>query len=161
MGSLSLLPRSFPIQELNQGFLHCSWTFYRLSYKRSPSTVRTVKAPNGSRAGKSPTRVKVKVKSESEVVQLCLTAYDSIDGNLPGSPVHGIFQARILEWAAISYSKGSFQPRDRPTSLVSPALAGEFFTTSSPGKPVPFNRRIRKEFTIVLNMPFSRKLFLP
>ena len=110
VGSLSLLPRSFPIQELNQGFLHCSWTFYRLSYKRSPSTVRTVKAPNGSRAGKSPTRVKVKVKSESEVVQLCLTAYDSIDGNLPGSPVHGIFQARILEWAAISYSKGSSRP---------------------------------------------------
>ena len=75
--------------------------------------VRTVKAPNGSRAGKSPTWVKVKVKSESEVIQLCLTVCDSMDGNLPGSPVHGIFQPRILEWAAISYSKGSSQPRDQ------------------------------------------------
>ena len=36
-----------------------------------------------------------------------------MDGNLPGSEVHGILQARILEWAAISFSRGSSQPRDR------------------------------------------------
>ena len=52
-------------------------------------------------------------ESESEVAQSCLTLCDPMDGNLPGSTVHGIFQARILEWAAISFSRGSSQPRDR------------------------------------------------
>ena len=51
--------------------------------------------------------------SESEVAQSCQTLCDPKDGNLPGSEVHGIFQARILEWAAISFSRGSSQPRDR------------------------------------------------
>ena len=50
---------------------------------------------------------------KSEVAQSCLTLCDPIDGSLPGSAVHGIFQARILEWAAISFSRGSSQPRDR------------------------------------------------
>ena len=49
----------------------------------------------------------------SEVTQSCPTLRDPMDGNLPGSTVHGIFQARIPEWAAISFSKGSFHPRDR------------------------------------------------
>ena len=49
----------------------------------------------------------------SEVTQSCLTLCDPMDGNLPGSAVHGIFQARILEWGAISFSRGSSQPRDR------------------------------------------------
>ena len=49
----------------------------------------------------------------SEVTQSCPTLCNSMDGNLPGSMVHGIFQARILEWAAISLSRGSSQPRDR------------------------------------------------
>ena len=52
-------------------------------------------------------------QSESEVTQSCSTLCDPMDGNLPGSTVHGIFQARILEWAAISFSSGSSQPRDR------------------------------------------------
>ena len=52
-------------------------------------------------------------KSESEVAQSCLTLCDLMDGNLPGSAVHGIFQARILEWAAISFSRGSSQPKDQ------------------------------------------------
>ena len=47
----------------------------------------------------------VKVKeSESEVVQSCPTLCDPRDGSPPGSTIHGIFQARILEWAAISFS---------------------------------------------------------
>ena len=55
----------------------------------------------------------VALESESEVAQLCPTLCDPMDSNLPGSAVHGIFQARILEWAAISVSRGSSQPRDR------------------------------------------------
>ena len=46
----------------------------------------------------------VKVKSESEVPQSCLTLSDPMDCSLPGSSVHGIFQARVLEWGAIAFS---------------------------------------------------------
>ena len=44
----------------------------------------------------------MKVKSESEVAQLCLTLSDLMDCSLPGSSIHGIFQARVLEWGAIA-----------------------------------------------------------
>ena len=50
--------------------------------------------------------------SASEVAQSCLTLCDPMDCNLPGSSVHGIFQARIPELVAISFSRGSSQPRD-------------------------------------------------
>ena len=46
----------------------------------------------------------MKVKSESEVAQLCLTLSDPMDCSLPGSSFHGIFQARVLEWGAIAFS---------------------------------------------------------
>ena len=46
----------------------------------------------------------MKVKSESEVAQSYLTLSDPMDGNLPGSSIHGIFQARVLEWGAIAFS---------------------------------------------------------
>ena len=47
----------------------------------------------------------MKVKSESEVAQSCLTLSDPMDCSLPDSSVHGIFQARVLEWGAIAFSK--------------------------------------------------------
>ena len=46
----------------------------------------------------------MKVKSESEVAQSCLTLHDPMDCSLPGSFIHGIFQARVLEWVAIAFS---------------------------------------------------------
>ena len=46
----------------------------------------------------------VKVKSESEVAQLYLTPSDPMDCSLPGPSIHGIFQARVLEWGAIAFS---------------------------------------------------------
>ena len=46
----------------------------------------------------------MKVKSESEVAQLCLTLSNPMDCSLPGSSIHGIFQARVLEWGAIAFS---------------------------------------------------------
>ena len=48
----------------------------------------------------------------SEVAQSCLTLCDPMDCSLLGSSVHGIFQARILEWVAISFSRGTSRPRD-------------------------------------------------
>ena len=49
----------------------------------------------------------------SEVAQSCPTLWDPMDCSIPGSSVHGIFQARVLEWVAISFSRGSSRPRDR------------------------------------------------
>ena len=46
----------------------------------------------------------MKVKSESEVAQWCPTLSDPMDCSLPGSSIHGIFQARVLEWGAIAFS---------------------------------------------------------
>ena len=46
----------------------------------------------------------MRVKSESEVAQSCPTPSDPMDCSLPGSSVHGIFQARVLEWGAIAFS---------------------------------------------------------
>ena len=47
---------------------------------------------------------RTKVESESEVAQSCLTLSDPMDCSLPGSTIHGIFQARVLEWGAIAFS---------------------------------------------------------
>ena len=53
------------------------------------------------------------LKSESEFAQSCLTLCNSVDCSPPGPSIHGILQARILEWVAISFSRGSSRPRDR------------------------------------------------
>ena len=47
----------------------------------------------------------MKAKSECEVIQSCPTLSDPMDCSLPGFPVHGIFQARVLEWVAIAFSE--------------------------------------------------------
>ena len=52
----------------------------------------------------------MKVKSESEVAQSCLTLSDLMDCSLPGSSMHGIFQARVLEWGAIAFSTVEYYP---------------------------------------------------
>ena len=49
----------------------------------------------------------------SEITQSCPTFCDPVDYSPPGSSVHGVLQARVLEWVAISFSRGSSQPRDR------------------------------------------------
>ena len=54
---------------------------------------------------------RVKVKSESEVTQSCRTLRNPMDCSPPGSPIHGTFQARVLEWVAITFSRGSSEPR--------------------------------------------------
>ena len=59
------------------------------------------------------------------VTQLCSTLCDPMDCSLPGSSVHGILQARILEWVAIPFSRDLPNPGIEPGSLI---LAGRFFT---------------------------------
>ena len=67
--------------------------------------------------------------------QSCLTLCDPMDCSPPGSSVHGISQAGILRWVAISYSRDLPNPGIEPVSLAAPALSGRFFTTEAPGEP--------------------------
>ena len=83
VGSLSFLQQIFPIQKSNKGLLHCRRILYQLSYQGTSAAA----------AAKS--------------LQSCLTLCDPIDSSLPGFSVHGIFQARVLEWGAIAFSKGN------------------------------------------------------
>ena len=74
------------------------------------------------------------------LAQSCPTLCDPMDCSLQGSSVHGLFQARVLEWVAMPSSRWSSQPRDQ--TWVS-CNAGRFFTTEPPGKPykvrIPWN----------------------
>ena len=67
-------------------------------------------------------------------LQSCPTLCDPMDCSPPGSSVPGIFQARILEWIAIPFSMDLPNQGIKPTSLMSPALTGGFFTTSTTRK---------------------------
>ena len=73
------------------------------------------------------------LEKSCSVAKSCPTLCDPVDWSPPGSSVHGISQARILECIAISFSRGSSWIRDQTSS---PALAGRFFTTGPPGKPL-------------------------
>ena len=66
--------------------------------------------------------------TEVKVTQLCLTIWDLMGCSPQGSSVHGIFQARILEWVTISFSRGSSQPRDQTQFS---RITGRFFTINS------------------------------
>ena len=70
----------------------------------------------------------MKVKSESEVAQSCPTPSDPMDCRLPGSSVHGIFQARVLEWGAIAFSRLNLLVKSFMGSLIedlSPPYLGD------------------------------------
>ena len=66
----------------------------------------------------------------SEVAQLCPTLCNPVDCSLPGSSVCGVLQARILEWVAISFSRGSPDPGSEPRS---PALQADSLLSEPPG----------------------------
>ena len=65
----------------------------------------------------------------AKLLQLYLTPYNPVDCSPAASSVHGILQARILEWVAVPSSKGSSHRGIKPTSLMSPAMAGRLFIT--------------------------------
>ena len=76
----------------------------------------------------------------AQPLQSCPTVCDPMDCSPPGSSVHGILQARILEWVTMSSSRGSSLLRDR-TCICAFHIAGGFFTTEPSGKPykISFN----------------------
>ena len=73
-----------------------------------------------------------KVKVRESVAQSCLTPWNPMDCSLPGSAVHGILQARRLEWVAIPFSRRSSWPKDWTRS---PALQADFYLISLPSEP--------------------------
>ena len=78
-------------------------------------------------------RLSLVVVSASEVAQSYLTLCDPMDCSLPGSSIHGIFKARVLEWGAISFSRGIFPTR-------SPTLQADALPSELPGKLVVVER---------------------
>ena len=66
-----------------------------------------------------------------KLLQSCQTLCDRMDHNLPGSTAHGILQARILQWVAMTLSRGSSQPRDWTCISCLLQRVGRFFTTSA------------------------------
>ena len=82
----------------------------RETINKSPLDSKEIKSVNST--GNQPWIFIGKGKKESEVTQSCLTLCDPMDCSLPGSSVNGILEARMLEWVAISFSRGSSWPRD-------------------------------------------------
>ena len=109
----------------------------RLASQNHPSAlfipIRTQTCYNISQLEKShPWSVSASLCCGCVCAQLCLILWDPVGHSLPGSSVHEIFQARILEWAAISFSRGSSWPRNG--THVS-CIGRWIFTTAPPRKP--------------------------
>ena len=133
-GEGCLLQGIFPTQGWNPGLLHYRQILYHLSHYGSPSREEwwapfivlawsrgrhmdlVLETELGNRhmdSVLSPSPCKVsESESESEVTQSCPTLCDPMACSLPSFLVHGVFQARILEWVTISFSRRSSRPRD-------------------------------------------------
>ena len=138
VGCHALLHRTFPTHGSNPVPLHCRHILYHLSHQGSPEHWSGSLIPSSgdlpdpgielgppalqadSLPAELPRRPQYHSYTESKkndcccslIVKLCLTLSDPIDCKPSGSSVHGILQARVLEWAAISSSRGSFQLRN-------------------------------------------------
>ena len=89
----------YQIHELHWEFNSSLWNYHTSSkVKKEETLIRSCKELLGTKV--------------SEVAQSCLTLCDPTDCSLPGSSIHGIFQARVLEWVATSFSRRSSRPRD-------------------------------------------------
>ena len=91
----------------------------------------------------------MKVKSEREVTQLCPTLRDPIDCSLPGSSIHGIFQARVLEWGAIAFSALCY-------SCVQ--ISCSFYTSNIWEENVPWNKLLEASLRVLFLRSVSRVL---
>ena len=81
-------------------------------------------------------------ETESEVIQSCLTLCDTMDFSLPGSSIHGIFQARVLEWVAFPSSEDFRNPEIEPGS---PMLQADPFPSEQRRKPIHKDNTIHKD----------------
>ena len=85
-------------------------------------------------------------------LQLCPTICILMECSLPGSSVHGILQARILEWVSMPSSRGSSSPGTEPAPLMSSALADGFFITEPPVKPATSMTRVQTQALCIGSM---------
>ena len=88
-------------------------------------------------------KVPVKVKSESEVAQLCPTLIEPMDCSLPGFSIHGIFQATVLEWGAIAFSPSCLQSFPKSESFQMSQLfasGGQNIGVSASTSVLPMNQ---------------------
>ena len=83
----------------------------------------------------------IKVKSESEVAQSCPTLSNPMDWSLPGSSVHGIFQARVLEWGAVAFSENQPWKKSNGKSLLR-SLSSLIQLTVCPGRLIMWLRQL-------------------
>ena len=101
---------------INPGLLHCRWILYPLSSQGSPLSLITASpnitmSPFHHRGGRARLSQFAAQGHRSEVFQSSPTLGDPMDCSSPGSSIHGIFLARVLEWVAISFSrKAKFLP---------------------------------------------------
>ena len=95
------------------------------------------------------------LESESEVAQSCPTLCDPKDCSLPGSSLHGILQARVLEWVAISFFRESSQPRDR--TQVS-RIPGRCFNLWATRKALPTLKDGKPDSSCILKFLHKRGL---
>ena len=114
----------------------------------------------------------MKVKSESEVAQLCTTRSDSMYCSPPGSSIHGIFQARILEWGTIAFSimhhgallnqlclhLGSPPQRHGLTDQMQAILAWDSLDPGTPHQPIQDSFKIAVSSEVFLHNPFLSHL---
>ena len=107
MWRLLYLVKKLPLGKINDVYLN-----YRTKLALTPYFLHASSTISSHLSTPAPQDAQVVLKW-SEVCQSCPALCGPMDCSLPGSAVHGIFQARILEWAAISFSRGSSQPRDR------------------------------------------------
>ena len=137
-GQLFLSPGVFPTQGLNPGLPHCRRILYCLSHQGSPRILVWVAYPFSRGPSRSRNWTWVSCIAGgffaswatrwwwfSLILKLCSTLCDPMDYSPPGSSVHGILQARILDGVAISFSRGSSRPRNRTQVSY---IAGRFFT---------------------------------
>ena len=93
------------------------------------------------------------------VAHSCSTLLDPMDYSLPGNPIHGVLQARILEWVAISFSRGSSQPRDR--TWIS-HIAGKLLTIEPDQREAWSIEVMMTRMTIMITVqPFGPWFFIP
>ena len=90
----------------------------------------------------------MKVKSESEVAQSCPPLRNPMDCSLPGSSIHGIFQARVLEWGAIAFSLGFLEPPNEGSHLPERQSHpwGSDHSSQCAGCNLTFSAACRKEY---------------
>ena len=122
LASRRILEKWFPIKSKGQSIQSVPWSSSSISDRVDSFCMLSIRTDTWCKVSrifmwrdylKLTTHTENGTPSESEVAQLCPTLCNPFDCSLPGSSLDGVLQARILEWIAISFSRGSSWPRDQ------------------------------------------------